>query len=196
MQKNPNPQGKGLVPVLQGLEQHRVRASLPPKQIDQISLELFTSMFVLQSEFRFNPVPGQEYWMYMRKGGFTLSLVAPAEWQGKLPGRNIGCCILQDDRTWTLELDAQVADDAAFMASIEKRRLAFQQALESAETVEDILPVYDEKLGYYSKVLAFILGKSLRTSMQLSGIAALGYEQAKGLLPSPDAAIPAKGQRS
>jgi hypothetical protein len=186
MPKTPNPQGKGLVPVLQGLEQHRVRASLPPKHIDQISLELFTSLFVLQSEFRFNPVPGQEYWMYMRKGGFTLSLVAPAEWHGKMPGRSIGRCILQDDRTWTLELDAPVAADTTFMAGIEKRRLAFQQTLENAETLEDILPVYDDSLGYYGKVLAFILGKSLRTSMQLSGIAALGYEQAKGLLAQLD----------
>ena len=53
MPRNPNPQGKGLVPVLQGLQHQWQQPVLLPKQIDQIEMELFTSLFVLQSEFKF-----------------------------------------------------------------------------------------------------------------------------------------------
>jgi len=186
MQRNPNPQGKGLVPVLQGLHQHWARIDVAPKQLDQISLELFTSLFVLQSEFRFNPVPGQDYYMYQSEQGFRLLLVGPDEWTGARPGRYIGHCLLLPDRTWSLALDAAVAADDVFMAVIEQRRQALQQRLEAAETLEDALPTFEAELGYYGKALSFILGKSLRVSMQLSGIHALSYEQARGLLSAPE----------
>lgn len=185
--RNPNPQGKGLVPVLQGLQQHWAQVHVPPKHIDQVSLELFTSLFVLQSEIRFNPVPGQDYWLYRQGQCWKLSMVGPHEWGGRLPGRYVGHCMLQPDRTWSLELDAEVADDPVFMAEVEARRAQLQERLEQAESLESVLPGYEERLGYHGKVLAFILGKSLRSSMQLSGIAALDYRQAKGLLaPAPE----------
>jgi len=182
MPKNSNPQGKGLVPVLQGLHQHRLRKQVPPKQIDQISLELFTSLFVLQSEVRFNPVPDTEYWMYAVADTYRLLLVGPDEWHTPYPGRYIGRCVLQEDRTWTLDLDAAVAADTVFMEAIEQRREQMQQMLENAASLEDAMPVFEAELGYYGKVLAFILGKSLLSSMQLSGIQALSYQEAKGLL--------------
>jgi hypothetical protein len=187
MTKNPNPQGKGLVPVLQGLQQHWARVQVAPKQIDQVSLELFTSLFVLQSEFRFNPVPGQDYYLYQVGEVYRLLLVGPDEWTGAAPGRYIGHCMLQDDRTWTLELDPEAAADTDFMAKVEARRAALQQRIEGVEALEDALPTFEAELGYYGKALSFILGKSLRASMQLSGIHALSYEQAKGLLAAPDA---------
>ena len=36
-----------------------------PKKIDQIAGELFTSMFVLESEFTFKPVIDKEYYLYL-----------------------------------------------------------------------------------------------------------------------------------
>lgn len=185
MHKNPNPQGKGLVPVLQGLQQHWAGTRLVPKQIDQIALELFTSLFVLQSEFRFNPVPGQDYYLYQGARGYRLLLVGPDEWGGTLPGRYIGHCQLLDDRTWTLALDPEVAADVQFMADIEARRQALQERLEAAPTLEAALPGFAAELGYYGKALTYILGRSLQVSMQLSGIDALSYEAARGLLPEP-----------
>lgn len=180
---DPNPQGKGLVPLLQGLQQHWAGAEVPPKHIDQISLELFTSLFVLQSEIRLNPVPGQDYWLYRQGKRWKLSLVGPDEWGGAPPGRYVGHCVLQPDRTWTLDLDAALAQDPVFMAEIEARRARLQESLEQAESLENALPGYEENLGYHARVLAFVLGRSLRRSMQLTGIAALDYRQARGLLP-------------
>ncbi|MDT8397710.1 MAG: DUF2452 domain-containing protein [Pseudomonadales bacterium] len=182
MPVNPNPQGKGLVPVLQGLDSHRLSRLLPAKPIDQIQRELFTSLFVLQSDIRFNPVPGRSYWLYQCEGRFRLLLVGPTEWSSGFRGRFIGECILQSDRTWTLMLDAFMAQDQAFMQQIDRERNRLQQSLEAADAVEDILPVYEAGLTFYARILAFTLGKSLRASMASAGIEGLSYSAARGLL--------------
>jgi hypothetical protein len=182
MPRKPNPQGKGVVPVLQGLQQHWLQQVLRPKQIDQIEMELFTSLFVLQSEFKFNPVPGKAYWMYEADRGYRLLLVAPHEWHKPYPHRCIGECTLQKDRTWTLVLTPELAADVAFLRRVEEQRARLLKSLESAEKVEDILPSFEGSLCYYGRIMAFILGKSLLTSMQLSGIRGLDYKAAKGLL--------------
>jgi hypothetical protein len=190
MPRNPNPQGKGLVPVLQGLQQQWRSPVLIPKQIDQIEMELFTSLFVLQSEFKFNPVPGKSYFMYDCStnaaagpdAGYKLLLVAPHEWHTPYPGRFVGECVLQQDRTWTLLLDPALAEDGTFMQQVEEVRSKLLGALEKAEKIEDVLPSFEDSLGYYGRITAFILGKSLLASMQLSGINTLDYKAAKGLL--------------
>ena len=64
MKKQPNPQGKGLVPILESLAESRALTSIVPKHIEQISSELFTSLFVLHSQFHFKPVVGKHYWLY------------------------------------------------------------------------------------------------------------------------------------
>jgi hypothetical protein len=187
LKKNPNPQGKGLVPVLQNVQSHAQRLAVPPKQIDQIEMELFTSLFVLQSEIRFTPVVGTAYWLYDHAQGYKLSLIAPSEWHRDLPQRYIGRCELQADRTWTLQLADEVASDQEWMAAIEQQRQALQQAFVQAAQVEDVLPVFAAGLGYHGRILAYILGKSLRSSMQLAGIAALPYHEAAQLLVAPNA---------
>ena len=86
----PNPQGKGLVPVLDSLTESRAAISVPPKQINQIANELFTSLFVLHSKFQFKPVLGKSYWLYLRNNSFQLSMIAPHEWGGNSYGQYIG----------------------------------------------------------------------------------------------------------
>lgn len=182
MPVNPNPQGKGLVPTLQGLEKHQLSDLLYPKQIDQIQMELFTSMFVLHSEFKFNPVPEISYWLYQFEGKLRLLMVAPREWHTACQGRFIGECVLRKDRTWTLILDSSMENDTEFAAYIENERDRLRQSLEMAESVEDVLPVYVESFSFYGRILAFTLGKSLGISMHLAGIKGLSYVEAKGLL--------------
>jgi len=190
MPENPNPQGKGLVPVLQGLQMHWSRMQVPPKQIDQISLELFTSLFILQSEFKFSPVPLKPYWLYQVGHQYRLLLVGPHEWHSPYTGRFIGKCELQADRTWTLDLDPEVAADKTFLAVIEEQRKALEEALMQADSLDQVMPACVDNLGYQGRVLAYILGRSLRTSMQLSGINALTYNEARGLLSFDNSGIP------
>jgi len=183
MDKRPNPQGKGLVPVLDSLTESRATIPVPPKQIDQISSELFTSLFVLHSRFQFKPVVGNSYYLYWRNNDFHLSLITPKEWGDSGYGQFVGECVLHEDVTWTLTLHASAAQNVEIMQLIERRRQEFQQALSRADTVDDVLPVYLESLPFYQRVLASALAGSLKVSMQKSGIQGLSYRQAKGLLP-------------
>lgn len=180
--KDPNPQGKGLSPVLDSLTQSRPGIVVPPKQIDQISSELFTSLFVLKSECRFRPVVGKSYWLYRIDGRFKLLMLPPDQWSAGHPGRFIGECVLQEDITWTLTLDEDAAEDESLLNLIEEERWRLEQSLEEAGTVEDALPGYIASMPFYCRLLVYGLCSSLRLSMRAAGINTLTYEEAKGLL--------------
>jgi hypothetical protein len=182
MNTNPNSQGKGLVPVLSDVASSKTKIDPPPKKIDQIAGELFTSMFVLESEFAFKPVVGKEYYLYCKDGCFRLSLVSPDQWAGELFGRFIGRCVLERDITWTLEMDEEAAKDQRLNHFIKEKKKVFEEAMEAAGQLGEILPVYCEQLPYYQRLFASALAGSLGRSMQLSGIKELTYSEAKGLL--------------
>lgn len=191
--KRPNPQGKGLVPLLENVIASRTEISVPPKSIRQISSELFTSLFILESDFFFKPVLGKDYYLYRKDGLFRLSLISPQEWgvQGQLSnhqfgvfGQYIGECKMQDDITWSLMLDEEAAKDQELLSLIEEKQKQFESMLESADAVVDILPIFNESLPFYQRAFASALAHSLRSSMQKSGIQNLTYEQALGMLPN------------
>lgn len=182
MQKTPNPQGKGLAPVLQELAGCRPRRSPPPKHVDQVSGELFTSLFVLNSEFAFRPVAGRSYWLYRIDGRFKLLLLGPDQWSAGHPGDFIAECVLQEDVTWSLALAPAAARDTKLVRRIEAERRRLQRALAQAPDLDAAMPVYLARLPFYRRLLAYGLGGSLRASMRAAGINALSYDQARGLL--------------
>jgi hypothetical protein len=184
MSINPNPQGKGLTPVLDSLRESRISIPAPSKHMEQISSELFTSLFVLHSKFQFKPVVNKKYWLYRRDNQFQLSLISPQEWGGSGFGQYIGECMMQEDVTWTLALDERAAQDRELMGLIEKRRREFEQALGAADDVTKALPFYVESLPFYQRVFASALANSLKESMLKSGIHGLSYDQARKQLPS------------
>jgi Protein of unknown function (DUF2452) len=183
--KSPNPQGKGLVPVLESLMQTRKNLAVPAKDILQIANELFTSLFVLNSQIKFKPVVGRTYWLYRKDGIYGLSLIAPEQWSPSHYGQFIGACELQPDLTWTLELSGQCRGDLALMAEITQQWERFDEKLNTAEHIDDLLPVYIATLPFYSRVLASALAHSLGQSMQKGGISGLSFDQARSkLLPT------------
>ena len=179
MNKPANPQGKGCVAVLDSLQQAKNLLPVVAKPIQQISSELFTSMFVLNSEIRFKPVPKQTYWLYCKNQRYQLSLIAPDQWQPAQYGRFIGATELQSDLTWTLQLADDCANDTVFMQSIAEQRAQLEARWQQAEKVEDVLPVYVQSLPYYARVMAAALAYSLNLSMHKSGIAGLNLQQAQ-----------------
>lgn len=183
MTKNPNPDGKGGSLVLATLNEARGgQADARAKHIEQVATELFTSMFVLEAEFRFQPVPGKRYHLYRQPERFWLG-IAPPEMLGEaVAGRFIGICVLQNDLTWTLELADEVAADEDFMAWLAARRAAFDQHLDEAETVDDLLPNYESRFSFYRRASAFGVAHSLSRSMTAAGISGLSYDEARGLL--------------
>lgn len=180
-----NPQGKGLVPSLENLRQLEQNLVVPAKDIERISNELFTSLFVLNSQFKFKPVKGQAYWLYLKNNAYRLSLIAPEQWSPSHYGQYIGRCELQNDLSWTLQLSEHCRQDPAFLREIEQLRARFERKIRQAEHVDDVLPVYVESLPFYSRLLAAALAHSLKQSMQKSGISGLNFAQAQRLLPSP-----------
>jgi len=182
MNKQANPQGKGLVPILESLASSRALVSVVPKHIKQISSELFTSLFVLHSHFHFKPVVGKSYWLYRRAEEFQLSLISPQEWGGDGFGSFVGECVLQHDVTWTLRLDTAAANEKDLMSLIENKRREFEVALCSAESVDEVLPFYLEDLPFYQRIFAAALANSLKGSMIKSGIQGLSYVQAQKCL--------------
>lgn len=182
-ESNPNPQGKGGVPVLAALtENQHPAATLPPKHIEQVSVELFTSLFVLESDFNFKPVLGRAYWLYRKEGRFWLSPVPPQEWHPMVYGRYIGECRLQQDMSWTLMLADDVAGDPAFMCELEEKRARFERSLEAAVTLDDALPMHESNFPFYQRAFAYALAHSLGASMDHAGIRGLSYDEARGLL--------------
>lgn len=180
--KPANPQGKGLVPVLDSLQQTRKQLSVPAKNIQQISHELFTSLFVLNSEIRFKPISGRTYYLYHKNNRYRLSMIAPEQWSGSRYGHFIGACELQADLTWTLQLSEQCLADQAIIAEISRQREQFDQKMQQAGRIDDILPVYVGSLPFYSRVLASALAYSLGQSMQKSGIKGLSLAEAENKL--------------
>lgn len=182
MQNNPNPQGKGISPVLQDLALSRSTIPLPPKHIDQVSSELFTSLFVLNSEFNFRPVVGRSYWLYRLEERFKLLLLGPDDWTVGHPGTFIAECVLREDVTWTLSLDESAARDERLLQLVEKQRRQLQADLERAVSLEEAMPAYIPSLAFYQRLLAFGLGGSLRASLRAAGIHTLTCNEARGLL--------------
>jgi hypothetical protein len=182
--KQANPQGKGLATISGFLMSLNEAAVIRAKNIQQISDDLFTSLFILHSSFKFKPVKGKSYWLYQSERKFQLSLISPQEWQDRSFGKPIGCCQLHSDMTWTLELTEEALADGDFMAMIGKRKAAFEKNLQQASKLIDILPGYQQHLPYYQRAFSGALAHSLKVSMIKSGISMLSHQTAKDLISS------------
>jgi len=183
MQKkvDPNPQGKGLSLISVMSSTGLALNHVPAKNVLQVANELFTSMFILSADFSFRPVIGREYWLYFQSSGFKLSLIAPDEWHDQSFGQVVGCCQLQSDMTWSLNLSQSAQANVFLMQHIERQRLAFEQQLGEQQSLAKAMPVYEAKLPFYQRLYATMLSKSLHHSMLQSSIAQLDYQSALDL---------------
>lgn len=165
--KQANPQGKGGVPVLdawRGAQPAQVRAK-PPRQI---LADYFTTLLVLSAEFRFKPVVGQRYHLYLHGSRWRLSLVAPAEWRDRAPGPCLGQCELQPDMTWTLEPVSDVAEQDELTEALQAFQDGFMSLLDRDDALEEGLPFYVRELPFYQRLLASGLASSLSQSLEVA----------------------------
>lgn len=161
--KNPNPQGKGCVPVLQDWGSVQP-ARVNPKKPAQILRDYCLSALVLAAEFRFKPVPGPRYYLYSTDQAWRLSLVGPEEWGTSIPGEFVAACRLRTDMTWALEFH-RLADDSAVLKRLQRFVDGFSQTLSSQTSLTDELPFYVAEMPYFQRMLATGLSVSLRQSM-------------------------------
>ncbi|NNJ92886.1 MAG: DUF2452 domain-containing protein [Gammaproteobacteria bacterium] len=175
----PNPQGKGLSPISGFLTTVNQQTLAPAKPIHQITDELFTSMFILHSTFKFKPVIGKSYWLYQSQNSFKLSLIRPDEWKGNSFGNFIGRCELHQDITWSLELSEQASSNQDFLQFIGNKKSELEHRIQQTDRLIDILPGYQQQLPFYQRAFTSALTHSLSVSMYKSGIALVNQETAQ-----------------
>ena len=174
----PNPQGKGQVAILKALSEHESGFVPRPKNLKEVSRELFSSLFVLHSDCKFQAVPNQTYWLYCLKGRYKLMLLGPEEWAVSPPGEFWAKCHLEKDLTWSVFFSDAATANEDFQRETFLAQQRFEKELELCEQLKQALPTYVEKLSYHQRVLAYGLSRSLQASMELSGIAELSHAEA------------------
>lgn len=186
MKVNPNPQGKGLVPVLdawQSVQPTRVE----PKSAPRLLSDYLVSLLVLSAQFGFKPVPGKSYYLYWRDGEWRLSLIGPVEWGTAQPGECLGECQLGFDMTWHLVRQEGVEPSEALAQAVDVFVAQFSETIASADALEETLPFYVRQLPFYRRLLATGLAASLQHSMR--GAGQLGHS-GKSWLQQASAELP------
>ena len=164
-----NPQGKGLVPVLE--HWHALRpAPAAAKEPGRLLADYCLSSLVLSARFAFKPVVGKTYFLYWCQTEWRLSLISPQEWGRRQPGSFAGACQLQTDLTWQLLSVGDAAQDPDLARALAAFLEAFAASIEEAEDIEAALPVYLPHLPYYQRMLATGLASSLKVSARRAGL--------------------------
>ncbi|MEM6514534.1 MAG: DUF2452 domain-containing protein [Pseudomonadota bacterium] len=137
------------------------------KPQQQVLAEFFTSMLVLSAEFKYEPTIGVPNYLYYVNESWQLSLIAPQEWNEQRRAGFIGTCVLQADMTWTIEPASQLKDNEQLAHAIGKFWHAFDETLNTEQTLEEILPFYVRHMPYYQRLHAAGLGRSIRAAVTL-----------------------------
>ncbi|MFK8019121.1 MAG: DUF2452 domain-containing protein [Pseudomonadales bacterium] len=169
-----NPQGKGLVPILEAW--HGVQAAaVEAKTARHIIRDYFTGLLVLSAEFNFKPCLGVAYYLYhsneqQHRQCWKLSLIAPAEWGEHAPGPCLGRCELNTDMTWQLTIEQDVESKPELVAALQQFHDGFIDLLDRDHTLEEGLPFFVANLPYYRLLFSAGLAGSLSRSMALSSL--------------------------
>lgn len=166
---NPNPQGKGLVPVLAAWEASRP-TNIAPKNAGRIISDYFTSLLVLSAEFSFKPLAGQHYYLYWRASSrqqspLLLSLIEPERNGAERLGLAMGQCQLQPDMTWSIRPSANMTDNPEIRRFLQHFQQQFIDNHDNDQSMEDNLPVFVTSLPFYRRMAALALSTSLKYSI-------------------------------
>jgi uncharacterized protein DUF2452 len=166
--KNPNPQGKGLVPVLRDWDAMQPGTAVV-KAPDALLRDYCISSLVLGAKFQFKPIVGKPYYLYAREDDWTMSLIAPDEWGERQPGACLGRCRLRVDMTWEIEAIAGHKVDEVAQERAQEFVRNFVDTLSGQEALGEHLPFYVQELPYYQRLLATALAASLQRSLPAVG---------------------------
>jgi len=159
-----NPQGKGVVGVLVDLQAQR-NANIEAKDYSQVLADYFTSSLIYIANYHFKPVIGVDYYLYLKEGTWLLSLIESHAWKNRSYGDFFARCVLNEDRTWTMQTCDDWQQNITLKNAIEDLQHNFINTLNSDEKFVDQLPFYQQQLNYYQRVGAYALACSLRWSL-------------------------------
>ena len=165
-----NPDGKGLVPVMDAF--NALRPWLATRKTPETILRDFClSTLVLSARFDFRVVPNNTYFLYRAPDGWRLSLISPTEWGQRCPGAFIAEATLATDMTWDMQLCPEIGNDSKLVDELSQHLQGFLERIAEAGTLEEALPTYEAGLPYQQRMMATALSSSLQTSLLLSGLA-------------------------
>lgn len=174
--KSPNPQGKGVVPLLAAWESMSP-LTIANKPAGRILGEYFTSLLILSAEFSFKPVPKNNYYLYWKPSSlmdnqptspWRLSLIEPERLGDLDLGVFVGCCVLQYDMTWSIALIETLHQHSDLLDDLKNFHQQFQAANNDEQSLETHLPFFVEQLPFYRRLAATALSSSLSRSIQNS----------------------------
>lgn len=163
-----NPQGKGLVPMLQHWRQYQPR-HVQQKPAAQLLAEYATSLLVLSARFNFKPLPGVQYYLYLKQQRWQLSLIEPQRWDQRA-GIFLGQCELQQDMTWSLAPKDDFADDPELCQALQRFQDSLIDQLDNEQTLQHQLPYYVANLPFYQRLAANGLATSIELAARDSGL--------------------------
>ena len=164
---NPNPQGKGVVPILRDWSMLQPTVA-GPKGAAEFLRDYAVSSLILTAKFGFKPVVGNTYFLYTGEKGWTLSLISPSEWGRNSPGEFLARCRLRVDMTWEMIIE-ELGEDSDALATARAFIEGFVDILSEQDSISMHLPFYESHLPYYQRMLGTALASSLKTSLPASG---------------------------
>ena len=165
----PNPEGKGQVGFLLDWAYSTPRAVVA-KPAPQLLADYFTSLLVLSSAFKFKPVFGKNYYLYIEGNRWVLSLISPDEWNDETKQRAfVGTCVLHDDSTWSIEPSGNIRERSEVADQLAIFYDGFIDKLSVSNLLEEGMPVYEAGLPYYQRLFASALSRSLKASLAKGG---------------------------
>ena len=165
--KNPNPQGKGQVPMLQAWQD--LSAAAPQERSQEgFLLDYLAGSLVLAAGIRFKPVLGRDYYLYWLEDRWSLSMVSPQEW-GQRDGRYpVALCRLRRDLSWELTgLEGYPLHEEAIEA-LRNFQLGFLDFIDNDQDLVDGLPFHSPQLSWHARLLGLGLSKTLQASLELT----------------------------
>lgn len=163
-----NPDGKGVSGVMLDLYASTPRGVVA-KPRAQLLAEYFTSMLVLSATFKYKPAVGTDNYLYYLDNEWTLSLVAPDQWSDHHRNGFVGTCVLQPDRTWTIDPSPDLAQRRTVGAAIAQFYEAFSHSLATDLPLEELLPFAATHMPYFQRIGANALSRSIRDAAALGG---------------------------
>lgn len=181
-----NPQGKGLVPILQQWRQYQP-VDVQQKAPARLLADYFTSLLVLSAEFGFKPVVGQRYYLYLKQERWRLSLIEPERWSRQRSGDYLGECQLHPDMTWSIAPGDAYSDNPQMLAGLVQFQSLLYEQLNNDEPLQNQLPYYVATLPFYQRLAANGLAKSVSISARDSGM--LAQPASNWLIQKPPALL-------
>jgi hypothetical protein len=181
----PNPQGKGLVPILNALAiKKEVIQQTESHTVASAIYDYFIARLILCAKFKFKPVLNTSYYLYVRDDALKLSLIAPNQWFHNEFGLYICKCTLEFPLRWRIE---NRNDDNDIEPILSKILLSLQDTLLSDlfanQSLGESLPYCDERLPFHHRVLANALASQIEN--QLPKLLSVSFKQlAQSHLPN------------